>query len=629
MKYVFMMSAAAIAVAGVATGQEVVPEGEERLELVTVTGLRPVPVEDVTTSVTVLSTEALEVRDAPFLADQLRTVPGAAVSRNGSAGGLTQLRLRGGEANHTLVLINGVEVSDPVTGETDFGLLSGLRPSSVEVLRGEQSGLYGSDAIGGVVNIVTGGSDGLSALLEGGSFDTLRSEAAFGAGFARGGFDVAFSGFSADGVDTSGLKGEEDGTETLSALFTGDYELGVGFVITGLARFAQGEAQIDSDTDFDGLLNDIDRLGEYQQVTLGASLQGETAGIDHLFRVSLNTVERENFTAGVFTNRSEGERTKVSYSPAIEIEQAGGVFTLSGLVDWEQEDYTARDDEFGGFTNQDQSFETLGIGGEVRADVGALDVSASLRFDDNDGRFDDAMTGRIGAAYTTDQAGRFRASVGTGVKNPTFTELFGFFPGSFVGNPDLVPEESTSWEIGWDKSFGDLDFSATYFEAELEDEIFTSFNPDFTSTARNRDGTSERSGFEFGLTWDATNALNINAQATLIDSSAEDGSDEIRVPRETASLAFDYRPDTWKGGRFGLAFDYVGSQDDFDFGRFPARRVELDPYLLASATAEIPLRDRLSLTLRGENLFDQNVVDVFGYESTGLGVFVGLKLRGK
>ena len=124
---------------------------------VIVTGLRAVPIADITSSVSILDAETLSIRKSPFVVDQLRAVPGVAVSRSGSLGSLTQVRIRGAEANHTLVLLNGVEVSDPITGETDFGLWSGLNTQRIEVARGEQSGLYGSDAIGGVISITTGG----------------------------------------------------------------------------------------------------------------------------------------------------------------------------------------------------------------------------------------------------------------------------------------------------------------------------------------------------------------------------------------------------------------------------------------------------------------------------------------
>lgn len=254
-------------------------------------------------------------------------------------------------------------------------------------------------------------------------------------------------------------------------------------------------------------------------------------------------------------------------------------------------------------------------------------MAASIRHDDNRNRFKDATTWRLGAGYAIgDTRARVRGSVGTGIKNPTFVELFGFFPGSFVGNPDLVPEESLSWEIGWEQTFDSFSFSVTYFESDLENEIFTAFNPDFTSTARNRAGKSERSGFEFAARWPVLENLSLSGQATLLSSKDETGADEIRVPESTVSVALDWqvRED---GLRIGAALDYVGDQGDFDFGPFPARRVSLDAYTLASLTAEYPLSNRISLTLRGENLFDETPVDIFGYRGPGAGAYIGLKLR--
>lgn len=635
-KQSLILGAAALAFAGTAVAQGAdETDGESnttaqtatRFDTIAVTGLRPVDVQDVTSSVTLLSDEDLDIRAAAFLADELRAVPGIGVSRSGAQGGLTQVRVRGAEANHTLLLIDGIEVSDPTTGESDFSLFTGLNPQSIEVLRGEQSGLFGSDAIGGVVNVVIGDTLGPLGRVEVGSHNTFRGEAGYGFVFDKGALNIAATTFSTGGVDTSGLGGETDGSELSTGLASGRIELAKDWSLTGLVRFAEGEVETDPDTDFDGRLNDADRVSENEQFTAGVSLGGQAIGLDHLFRVSFNSVERENFADGTNTNSAEGERTKLSYSPSFETQTSGANLTLTGLIDYEIEDYSARDTEFGGFTNQDESFETFGLAGEVRADFGALDLSATLRFDDNDGQFDDATTGRLGAAYTTQIAGRFRASIGTGVKNPTFTELFGFFPGSFVGNPDLVPEESTSWELGWDGDFGPLVLSATYFDAELTDEIFTAFNADFTSTARNREGDSERSGVELGARWRATSDLTVSGQATFTESEADDGSDEIRVPSETASLAFDYRPEAWGGGRLGAAFDYVGEQDDFDFGAFPAARVNLDSYVLASATLEVPLGERLSVTLRGENLFDEDATDVFGFTAPGAGLFLGIKVR--
>ncbi len=620
-----IMSAAGLTLACGAFAQET--QEPERLDTVTVTGLRPVPAENLTSAVTVLDGDDLEVRAAPYLADQLRAVPGVAVSRSGALGGLTQIRLRGAEANHTLLLIDGVEVSDPVTGASDFGLFAGLRPERIEVLRGEQSGLYGSDAIGGVINVITASQAGPLGRAEYGSRDTLRGDIGYGFEGEGAALTLSAGGFTTEGVDTSGTGGEEDGSQSYNALATGGVDLSGNWRLTGLVRYGDSEVDTDPDLDFDGRLDDGDRVTQAEQWTLGASLGGEAASFDHQFRASFNSVARDNFADSTFTNAFKGERTKLSYSPSRAFSAGPADITLTGLIDHETEDYTARDENFGGATNQDESFETLGLAGEVRADFGAVQLAANLRHDDNDGRFEDATTGRVSGAVQLHPDHRLRASFGTGIKNPTFTELFGFFPGSFIGNAQLEPEQSTSWEIGWDGAFGPLAFSTTWFDAQLEDEIFTAFNPDFTSTARNRDGDSERSGLEIGARWQVTGALSLNGQATFIESDSDDGSAEIRVPSQTASLSVDYRPDAWNGGRLGLALDHVGEQDDFDFGAFPATRVTLDSYVLASASAQWPLTERIALTLRGDNLFDEEITDVFGFRGPGAGVFVGLKLR--
>ncbi len=599
-----------------------------KLETVDVSGLRPISADDTTVSLSVVDSAKLAIRNTPFLADQLRTIPGVGVSRSGSKGGLTQIRIRGAEANHTLVLLNGIEVSDPTTGETNMGLFSGLNIDRIEVLRGEQSGIYGSDAIGGVVNFITSDTTAPKARIEYGSLNTKFAEGSIGANIGSGQVLASVSGFSTDGVDTSGNGLEEDGTDQWSALLTGAFDLSAGWKISGLAGYSNSDIQYDSDTDYDGRLNDVDLSSETEQMLFGAALTGTAFGLDHQFRASFTTIDRDSFSAGALTDTSEGERTKLSYSPSRTFDTSfAETFRLTGILDYEKEDYSVRDIQYGGLTNQDQTFETLGLAGELFIDWGKWVSFASLRFDDNDGRFDDAVSGRIGAAYDTDAFGRFRASVGTGTKNPNFTELFGFYPGSFIGNPDLKPETSTGWELGWDYALTNMSFGVTYFESELEDEIYTAYTPAFLSTPQNRAGKSERSGVEFTLDWTLTDEISVSGQASFIDSNADDGSVEIRIPHETASVAMSYRPSSAPDYVFGLALDYTGDQDDFDFGSYPSRRVTMDSYLLASATAELPVTERLAITLRGENLFDEQVSDVYGYESPGATVYIGLKLR--
>ena len=610
-----LLSASALAL----TPSPAVADEARVLDPVEVTGLRPVEADRATVSVTVLTGEDLAIRLSPNPADQLRAVPGAAISRSGSLGGLTQVRFRGAEANHTLVLFEGIEVSDPVNGDTDFGLLTALPVGHIEVLRGASSSVYGSDAIGGVVSISAANGAGLSGFAEGGSFGTFNGAL----GWQGEQVGAVISGLTTDGVDSSGTGGEEDGSEALSGLVTGEFDLGADWSLSliGLARKA--DSDFDSDNDFDGLLNDTDDRTEAQQRLAGAALSGTSGPIDHVLRASYNEVDRENFSGGALSDTATGERTKLSWSPGY----TSGGHRLTGLIDFERETYDREDNSFGGLTNASEAFESLGIAGEYALSAGALDLTASVRHDDNKNRFEDATTWRLGAGYAFEgTGGRLRGSFGTGVKNPTFTELFGFFPGSFVGNPGLKPEESTSWEIGWEQTLGGFSYSATYFNANLENEIFTAFNPDFTSTARNRTGTSERSGVELAGRWQASPNFALSGQASFFDSQNDAGADEIRVPEMTASLAADWllRED---GLRAGLALDHVGEQGDFDFGPFPARLVALDAYTLASLTAEYPVTDRIAVTLRGTNLLDETAIDVFGYDGPGAGVFVGLKIK--
>lgn len=588
------------------------------LDPVEVTGLRAVEADRATTSVSVLTQEDLTVRLSPNPADQLRAVPGAAVSRAGSLGGLTQVRFRGAEANHTLVLFESIEISDPVNGDTDFGLLTALPVGRIEVLRGASSSIHGSDAIGGVVSLLAARAAGFNGFAEGGSFGTAQGAL----GWSGEQFGAAISGLTTDGVDSSGTGGEKDGSEALNGLVTAKFALSGDWSLSlvGLARKA--DSDFDSDTDFDGLLNDVDRRTEAEQRLLGAALTGALGPLDHLVRASFNEVDRDNFAIGAITDTAKGQRTKASWSPSY----TSGVHTLTGLLDYERETYDRSDVQYGGATDAHEAFESMSYAGEYRLAAGALDLAASLRHDDNRGRFDDATTWRIGAGYAIDRVGaRLRGSVGTGIKNPTFTELYGFFTGSFIGNPDLKPEESESWEIGWEQEIGDIGWSATYFDANLENEIYTAF-VGFTSTAQNRAGKSVRRGVELAGRWQALANLSLAGQATFFDSQDDAGDDEIRVPDMTASLSADWQVQA-DGLRLSLALDHVGEQSDFDFGPFPSRLVGLDAYTLASLTAEYPITDRLAVTLRGENLLDETATDVFGYNGPGAGVFVGLKLK--
>jgi len=589
-----------------------------------VTGLRAVPAADITSSVSVLDIDDLNIRNSPFIVDQLRAVPSVAVSRGGSLSGLTQIRIRGAEANHTLVLLNGVEVSDPNNGETDFGLWSGLNVQRIEVARGEQSALYGSNAIGGVISITTGG-EGFTALGEYGSFDTFRGHAGYQGQVEGLSYGISGSGFTTDGVDTSGVEdGERDGSTSYSFGTNGALEFSPNATLSGFTSYRETEVEFDSF--FGGDNTDA------QQFITALTFDGQTGPVNHIARANYSRVSRENFSGDIFSNETIGERTKASYSPSVDFGDKRQGVTISGLAEIENEDYERIDTNVAfGDPNQNVSFDSFALGGEIRGRFNGFAVNGSLRHDDNDGQFENATTWRIGAAYNLSFGGKIRGSIGEGVKNPTFTELFGFAPANFVGNPNLVPEKSQSFEVGYDQNFGPFNASITYFSAELEDEIFTNFGV-FPFTADNREGDSERDGIEVAANWQINEAFSVAGFVSQIDSTNDSGVDEIRVPEWTGSASVNWESPTKEGFRIGVAADFVGEQLDTDFSifdpvTFQSPDVPLDSYILLSATAEYPVTENFSLTLRGENLFDETITDVVNTNQPGAGVFFGFKLR--
>ena len=616
MKRLLLLTAACAAFSGTAVAQS-----DVEIEIITVGNrLGTLEQSELTSPVTSLSETEIENRGNGYIADFLRTIPSASINRTGPAGGLTQLRLRGSEANQVLVLIDGVEVSNPNTGEFDFAFLRSEDVSRIEVLRGEQSALWGSDALGGVVNIITrsgtvrGDGPDYRLAFEGGSFGTAEAQvSAYIPVFDDATLAVNGNLFSTDGYDVSGLEGEEDGLES-RGLNVGLNNVGLG----GLTLSAKYSAQhavneFDSDTNFNGRLEDT--LGETQtdSQTARISAQFSIAGFENL--INLSRVETEQVTTGTsFQNDTTGERLAANWAA----EASWDVHTITLLAETEEESFS----NFGGIgggQNQEQSTRNSAIAGDYRFDNDTITLNGSVRQDFND-RFDDELTWRAGAGYTIGSVnGRLRASAGTGVKNPTMTEIFGFFPAFFVGNPDIQPEKSLGYNIGYEQSLLNdaLSFSVDYFRSDLENEIITDFSV-FPSTVINLTTESKREGVEFESRYQMEN-LQFRGSATFLDAE-ENGVKELRRPEFLASgtLTWDADPITAT-----LSVDHTGSQIDTDFATFS--RVELDSFTLVGLNLNYHINDIISVSLRGENLLDENYQEVVGYTSQGRGIYAGLR----
>jgi vitamin B12 transporter len=601
---------------------------------------------EVSSAYSVLERPIFERRQSIFAADVLQDLPGVSISRSGTFGSQTVARVRGAEANQVMVMIDGIRAND-IAGDDayNFANLTSYDIERVEVLRGPQSALYGSDAIGGVINVITRQADqpfSGRAFVEAGSFDTRHAGVQLGT--AREKVKVNFGGSYVDteGTNISRQGDEKDGYRNLTTTFNAAYDptekLGFDF----LGRYT------DAKTDFDdagfGPPVDADRVTDSSQTYLLGKMH--LAVFDerwtHEWRTTWVDTDNVNLVDGAWNDSTAGERLGAYYQTTIGLHEnadAGTSHRLTLAGDYQQQKYMQRGIvQPWGDPNKDEKLDNMGYVAEyVAQPLAPWSLSLALRYDDNSD-FKNATTYRATTSYLIDRFDiRFRGSVGTGQKNPTFTERFGFFTSAtsnFIGNPDLEPEESTGWDVGIDKGLLDdnLVLKGTYFDEKLDNEINGFFCDPvlMTCTAINEDGTSKRKGVE--LEFDATLPANLglNGSYTYMDATepGPSGADqiEIRRPRNMAALNLNYAF-AQNRGNANLNASYSGKQEDDDFSSFPASRVELDAYTLVNLTFGFEVTKLVALTARVDNLFDKNYENVYGFASPGRGVFAGVRLN--
>ncbi len=588
--------------------------------------------ENYTGSVTVLTDAILANRQTRDIADVLRDVPGVAVA---GVAGQTQIRLRGAEANHVLVLVDGIEVSDPFAGEFDIGTLQAEPGARVEVLRGAQSALYGSDAIGGVVAYESASGravPGLSARVEGGTQGTVNGALRYGA--SGSGWDAALSAVavSTDGQPNARGGSRDIGRDSYTLSGKGSVDVAEGFALRAAARFIRTEGRF-NDSDFDpasptfGFIIDSPQTrftNEAIYALVGARAEALDGRWTHDLSAQIADITRDTFGPFGRSNSSQGDRLKASYVSAFKLADD---HNLTFAADYEVEGF--RNTTPGGFAfGGRREIEQLGFVGEYRYSGAAFDLSAAVRHDIND-RFRDATTFRLGAGYRVTDTTRLRAAAGSGVKNPGFFELFGFVDGRFIGNAALRPEKSTGWEVGIDQQLGDsARLAVTYFDSELEGEIFTTFPPpSFIATPANRSTTSEQRGVEVALNARLGAAWSLDAAYSYLDAE-ENGVEEVRRPRHIASAALTWEaPGDAASATLVVRHNGESLDDAFTDPSFVPVRVTLDDYTLVNLAARARLGDGIDAFARVENLLGETYEQVFSFVSPGRSAVVGVEVR--
>lgn len=580
-------------------------------------------------SATIVNRDDMSRRQVRDVADVLRDVPGVAIS---SVAGQTQLRLRGAEGNHVLVLVDGIEVSDPFAGEFDLGTLQAEIGSYVEVLRGPQSALYGSDAVGGVVAYRSGEFAGLAGRIEAGTNETVNGALRFGTGGS--GWDISLSGTV---VSTGGEPNARGGTRDIgrdgyTLAGKGSVELTENFTLRAVGRYVVTEGEF-NDSDFDTTSPafgfTVDSPGtRYENEALYALAGAELYALDGKWRQDLSfqfaDIRRDSFGPFGRSFGNEGERLKASYVTAYAFGGSGLSHTLTFATDWEEERYR-NTDPFGFAFTGTRSNENVGLVGEYRLSSNRFNVAAAIRRDINEG-FADATTFKLAAGVPVTDTTRLRGAIGTGIKNPGFYELYGFVDGRFIGNANLKPERATEWEVGVEQDLFDQDLmvSVTFFDSVLDNEIITTYPaPTFVATPDNAATQSNRKGLEASLSAFLGRSFSLKASYTYLDAE-ENGVTEVRRPKHVASAALDWR-NTANSARASLVVRHNGAADDLAFTdpSYVPVRVTLDDYTLVNLYGEVDLAEGLSVFARAENLFDERYEQVFSFVSPGRQLVAG------
>ena len=561
-------------------------------------------------AVTIIDREEIESVQGPDATRVLQRTPGLSLTRNGGVGGFTGVSVRGANSEQLLVLVDGVKVTDPSSpsGGFDFGNLLLGTAGKFDILRGSNSTIWGSDAIGGVVDVSTRAESGLEGNVEYGSRDTLYASAVGGLKGDRYFAGLTGSFYRTDGFSAAASGTEPDGFEQVALGGTAFFDITTNLELFAHANWSDGTLDIDGFPPPSFALADTQETQEARRHwgDVGLAYYGNDLTLRAAY--SLSDTERDNLDGdGNVTFAGDGHSERVQLRGEY---RAIGPVTVAFGAEHEWSDYETSFDAPGEIEISG-AYVQLGFAlGDIAAHIGS-------RVDDHE-LF--GTNGSYGAdlSYGLGNDWRIRASVGEGFKAPTLYQLR-----SFYGNADLRPEESTSFDLGVEKGQRGrgAHVALTAFRRDTTDLINFAFSPQrpfgfYDNTARAR-----AQGFEAEAGFDVTGAFRVAGVFSYVD--AEDratGIDLARRPRHFGTLYADW------GTSFGLKLgaDLRFAGESFDNA---ANTVALDGYEVLDLRAALPLGDKLEVYGRVENVFDADYATASGYASPGRGAFVGVRAK--
>ncbi|WP_186420146.1 TonB-dependent receptor [Bosea sp. CS1GBMeth4] len=593
----------------------------------------PTPTREIASSVTVVTAEEIERQQHRTLPQALAAVPGLNLVQTGGPGGQSSVFMRGTNANHVKVLVDGIDVSDPSAPNRafDFGQMLTSDIERIEVLRGPQSGLYGANALGGVIAITTRRGEGppkLAASVEAGSYGSFNQSLGLSGGNDR--FDYAFgvSRFRSDSSPVTparlvpaGRRRNPDGYDNWS------YSARLGASLTDtlsaswVGRYSDGHLLFTGDSGFPSRPDSFrSSQNDRQAFTRGEIVWDPLDGrFVNRFGLSYSNQDRSNRRPDAFgilglPAENLGERIKYDWRGDLKITQGQ---TLAMGLQYENERFDT--------PNKAVSSGNRGAFLEWQSNWSERFFTvANIRYDHDD-EFGGHTTYRIAPVFImpgTDT--KLKASYGTGFKAPTLSERFSDSRPAydFHGNPDLKPEQSRGWDLGFEQPLlnGQVNFGATWFHNDIDELILT--NRSFTSY--DNVGRATTKGVEAFAALELTPQLKVRADYTFTLAKDETARQELlRRPRHKLSVTARWNPVeklTLSATLIHLGARMDGNRD------FSIPRLRAPGATIVNLAADYRVDDRFTLFGRVDNLFDKRHENPVGFLVPGLGAFGGVRV---
>lgn len=620
-KIVGVAGALALALTGQAGAQEAgTDKAATKLDRLLLTPNRtPTEKSKVGSKVEQVTQEEIEQKSLPVISEYLNLLPGVSLASGGGIGSDTSLAIRGLPQRYIKTLYNGIDISDP-TGpqvQTAYQYLLTGGVDNIEVLKGSQGTLYGSDAIAGVVGISTLGGVDLGVRheidAEGGSFGTVRGRYGLKAANEASKFALNVTGLTTDGISSADRRDgnkERDGFHEGMFDVNGEYRISDSFSVFGSGLYIKAKAEFDDSPAQDNPFNN--NRTEQLAGRVGFNLDLMDGRLKNTVSVQGFHVDRDIYTVspfGPFDGNFLGTRQKIDYQGSFEATER---FTLQYGVDHERQNAKTTDN-YG--TDTDDSFSLTGLWAQAIVEpIDDLTLSAGIRHDEHT-EFGDYTTYRATGSYLIDGTGtRLHSSFGTGFRAPSLYELYA----PYVGNTALTPEKSISFDAGVEQSFldGRLTADVTYFDLKVDDLIMYDYN---TYAYVQVPGASRSRGVETSFTYAATDWLDLGGSYTYTNASTDAGIRTVRVPRHAVVLSAVARP----AEKWTVSADakFVADVVDNENGV----QVPLKDYVLVNGKIAYQLTESMQIYLRGENLLNQHYQTVKGFGTPGISAFAGIK----